>query len=287
MFGLILALLTAVSQSGIETISKKTLKDFDSEIIGFSIFVFAIPFLVTALLIDGIPVIQNPFWYSMIASGFLNLIAIMLFTRSLKLSPISISIPMLAFSPVFLLITSPIMINEFPTLWGVIGILFIVFGAYLLNVDRNKMSLAGPFVSIFKEKGPFLMLGVAGIWSVSANFDKVGVQSSSPFFYALAVFVFVSIILSIVLMIQSKKNFLVIKKNIKKLLPLGMFGSLVAIFQTHSYELEIVPYVIAIKRTSILFSSIAGFVFFNEKQMKQRLMAIGIMIIGVFIIFLS
>lgn len=287
MLGLILALFTAVSQSGIETFSKKNLKDFDSEIIGFSIFVFAIPFLGTMLFVEGIPIIQESFWPSMIASGSLNLVAIILFTRSLKVSPISISVPMLAFSPVFLLITSPIMVNEFPTSGGIIGILFIVFGAYLLNLDRKKMSLSGPFVSIFKEKGPLFMLGVAGIWSISANFDKIGVQSSSPFFYAFSVFVFVTIILGIALMIKSKKNIIVIKKNIKKLFPLGIFGSLVAIFQTNSYELEIVPYVIAIKRTSILFSSIIGFIFFDEKEMKQRLTAIGIMILGVFLIFLS
>ena len=282
-----MAVFTALSQSGIETLSKKTLKDFDSEVIGFSIFIFALPFLLVVLSISGIPSIGESFVYAVIASGLLNVVAILLFTKSLQLSALSLSVPMLAFTPVFLLITSPLIVGEFPSEFGLYGIFMIVGGAYLLNLDTQKFNLLSPFVSIIKEKGIFWMLCVAGIWSISANFDKIGVQNSSPIFYATTVFAFVTLILTIILIIKSKNNLIIIQKNFKKLFPLGVFGSLVAIFQTNSYDLEIVPYVIAIKRTSILFSSFIGFVIFKEPKVKQRLIAIGIMIIGVFLIFMN
>jgi uncharacterized membrane protein len=49
---------------------------------------------------------------------------------------------------------------------------------------------------------------------------------------------------------------------------------------------QIVPYVIAIKRTSILFSVLYGMLIFKEKNILQRLIATFIMFAGILLIIL-
>ena len=285
MFGLILALFAALAQSSVDVLSKKNLKDTDPEIIAFSIFFFALPFLAISLIFSGIPEIKNEFMLPLVLSSSLNILAIVMFSHSLKISEISVSIPMLSFSPVFLLLTSPIIIGEFPSIIGIFGIILIVLGTYFLNFDKKNPSFLTPFLILAKSKGPALMLIVAIIWSISPNFDKIGIINSSPNFYAFALFSFVSCGMTIIIFFKSKNNFGLIKNNMKKLFPIGFFGALTAIFQTYAYDQEIVPYVVSIKRISILFSSISGLTLLKEEKIKQRIPGITLMIIGVFLIF--
>jgi len=49
-------------------------------------------------------------------------------------------------------------------------------------------------------------------------------------------------------------------------------------------RLTLVPYIIAVKRTSVIMSSLFGFIIFKEKGLKQRLMGAALMVLGVFII---
>jgi len=45
-----------------------------------------------------------------------------------------------------------------------------------------------------------------------------------------------------------------------------------------------VPYVIAIKRTSVIMTSLVGFFLLKEKGIKERLVGISLMVVGVFLI---
>jgi uncharacterized membrane protein len=41
---------------------------------------------------------------------------------------------------------------------------------------------------------------------------------------------------------------------------------------------------IAVKRTSLIYSTILGYLFFKEKNIRQRLIGVIIIVIGVFLI---
>jgi len=53
-----------------------------------------------------------------------------------------------------------------------------------------------------------------------------------------------------------------------------------------AYTMAIVPYVVSIKRTSILISVLMGGLIFKEKQLGKRLLAVLIMLAGVILITL-
>jgi len=54
----------------------------------------------------------------------------------------------------------------------------------------------------------------------------------------------------------------------------------------HFYAIEIakVAYMIAVKRTILIYSTILGYLFFKEKNIRQRLIGVIIIVIGVFLI---
>ena len=112
-----------------------------------------VPFLVLGFIFFGMPR-ATPMFYAVI---FINIIiffvAQMLMIKSLEVSNLSVSIPMLSFTPVFLLLTSYLMLNEFPTLAGLLGVLLVVLGSYILNLHESKQGYLEPVKSIFRNKG--------------------------------------------------------------------------------------------------------------------------------------
>ena len=75
-----------------------------------------------------------------------------------------------------------------------------------------------------------------------------------------------------------------IRANAFWLLGIGLCMALLMIFQMNALKLTIVPYVIAIKRTSIIMTSLWGLLFLKESGTRERLWAVVCMVVGVFVI---
>src|ERR1700676_2291600 len=114
--------------------------------------------------------------------------------RALQLSPISTVVPMLSFTPAFLILTGWIGFGELPTPQKLIGIVLIVAGAFTIHVDLLSEGLLAPLQAIFRERGSRYMLGVALIFSITNPIEKRIVLMSGPFTEALA-YAFGSVIL--------------------------------------------------------------------------------------------
>jgi uncharacterized membrane protein len=286
MVWFLLALMTALFESLKDVFSKKSLKKTDEYIVVLSLSLFALPFLLPLLFFIEIPNLGNNFWWALVTLSILNIITTTLYIKAIKISDLSLTVPLLAFTPLFLLFTSPFMVGEFPTLTGLIGVILIVIGAYELNIKKQKQGYLEPFKALVKEKGPRLMLLVALIWSFSSNIDKIGIQNSSPIFWVITTRILIASLMLIVVFFKSKDKIYQISKNYKSLLPIGLIISLILITQMIAISLTLVSYVIAIKRTSIIFSVIFGFLIFKEKGIKERLIGSIIMVFGVLLIIL-
>jgi uncharacterized membrane protein len=71
-----------------------------------------------------------------IASGGIKVIAGFLYQRALHLSPLSATVPYLAFTPVLLVFTSFFMMHETPSYQGLLGVLIVTIGGYLLTIEQ-------------------------------------------------------------------------------------------------------------------------------------------------------
>ena len=112
--------------------------------------------------------------------------------------------PMLSFTPLVLLITAPILVGEFPSLLGLGGVVLIVVGSYLLNIDLKNMSVLEPLRAIIRNKGTRLMLIVATLWGISGAFDKMALNNSSVFQYIT--FLNIVVFISTTIMVISQKE---------------------------------------------------------------------------------
>ncbi len=282
----IFAVLTALFRSFTDVAGKIGLKNLDEYIVAWSLFLFALPFISLLLIFTEIPEIGNDFWIALLVGGILNVFTNLIYMRAIKLSDLSITIPMVTFTPLFMLITSPIIIGEFPNVYGIIGIFLIVAGSYILNFKEKSKGYLAPFKALLREKGPRLMLLVAFIWSITANFDKIGIQNSSVFFWPVTVNAFIAVGFIPVILLKSKNKLHQIRKNYKTLLPVGFFHGLMIVFQMVAVSMTLVAYVISIKRTSAVISVVFGSLFFKEKGLRERLLGASIMIAGVVLITL-
>src|SRR6056297_4107074 len=189
------AFLTALFESLKDLSGKFGLGQLNEFFISWSMSALALPILLPILLYLGIPELNATFWKAIMVGGVLNAVSLVLYMRAIRVSDLSVTIPMITFTPLFLLITSPFMVGEYPSTIGVFGVLLIVGGSYLLNIQSRGQGVLEPFKRLLVDPGPRLMLLVAFIWSFTSNIDKIGVQNSSPIFWSVAMTCFLTVAL--------------------------------------------------------------------------------------------
>lgn len=287
MIWLIYSLLAAFFDSTTSAFSKRGAQKINLLSAAWAQRFFALFILIPlAIFYRSFQPVNSTFWMALLATSSLNVISSLLFIKAIKDSPLSLTLPITTFTPVFLLITSPIMIGEFPKPLGIIGILSVVVGSYILNLSKRVHGPFEPILSIFKTQGTRLMLMVAIIWSISSNFDKIVVQNSNPFLAALSSASAILLFLTFILWIK-RVSIWYILQNSKILAPIGLAGGLSNAFQNTAISMTLVANVISVKRTSTLFGVLWGKTFFKEQDIKERFLGAIIMVLGVILITLS
>lgn len=225
---------------------------------------FAIGFvpLLGATLLWGEWTFSDDFWLAFPVVIVGNLIAVTSYYRAMKMSELSIVMPLVSLSPVFMIVTSRIIVNESLSNAGVAGVVLVVAGAYFLGCSKDRGTLMAPFRALLRDKGAQWALLVSFIWSITANFDKVCVLNSNPLAYPTLfsiVMAFVSVpILWRVNRFQEIRN-LRADPNINVAVLGLLYGSMLAC-QMSAVAVMAVPYVIAIKRAGLLVGVIVGIV---------------------------
>ncbi len=282
---LLFAFLTAFFESLKDVTSKLGLKNVNEYVLTWAMFAFSLFLLLPLLFFIEIPNLNQRFFLALISGGFINMIAFLLYTKAIKISDLSVTVPLVSSTPLFLLVTSPLIVQEYSTFSDVIGIILIVIGAYFLNLKTQEKNYFAPFQSLLTHKGSQYMLGVAFLWSFSANIDKVGVQNSSTLFWAISNHIFLTICIFPIAFYQAKNLFLSqLKTHFFTLLPIGLTQGFVILFQMKAIEIALVSQVISVKRLSTLLSVFWGYLLFKETNIKSRAIGATIMILGVIVI---
>ncbi|PSB28697.1 hypothetical protein C7B69_09930 [filamentous cyanobacterium Phorm 46] len=286
MTWLILGIFTAFFEAVKDVFGKQNLKKSDEYVVAWSLSFFSVIFLIPWVIYTGIPTLNTQFWISLLIGGSINAVATLLYIKAIKLSDLSLTVPLVALTPLFMLLTSPLIVGEYPNFFDYIGIFLIVIGSYLLNIKEKSQGYLAPFKALLNEPGPKFMLIVAFLWSITSNFDKIGVKNSSPIFWLFSLFGTMSILLLPILLHKTPNPGTKILKQLPMLATMGFFNAIGVLCQMQALTLTLVVQVIAIKRTSVLMGVLFGHFIFKEKDIQQRLLGAGIMVLGVFFISL-
>lgn len=282
MTWVLFALTTAFALSTADALSKRALSDTDDLVMVWVREGYALPFLALAFLFVPVPKLDAVFWLTVAALVPLEIIALILYIRAIRLSPLSLTVPFLALSPVFIIFIAFAFLGELPDRSGVAGILLITAGAYLLNASASSKGILGPLRAILKEPGSILMLVVAVIYSVTSTLGKVAVQHSSPVFFGFFYPFTLTVVLTIFLGARGKLGHVFSKPA--TFIPIGLCTSAMIISHFIAISMTQVAYMIAVKRTSLVFSVIYGWLLFKEEKIKERLVGSALMLGGMVLI---
>ena len=108
------------------------------------------------LLQQPIPQLPPAFWGWLAALVPLEILAMLLYMRAIRDYPLASTLPYLAFTPVFVVISGYLLLGEAVSLRGLIGILAVVTGAWLMN--RREIAVRGwrartPLQAIIRNPG--------------------------------------------------------------------------------------------------------------------------------------
>jgi len=284
---IVFGLVSAISDAAKNIFAKKSSQHFDPLVITWA-WVFYSMFVFLPLMVTKIPArLDVIFWQSFILRILLDSFAFILFSKAIQKSDLSMSLPMLTFTPVFTLFTGMLINREFPNTLESVGMIMIVFGAYILNLKNTRKNIWQPILSIYEDKGTLIMFIVACIWGITTSLHKLAILHSNPYFYAGLSSLALTTVFTPLAIIKNKKDFqrAISLKNLPSLLPIGLLDGVTTLTLFLSQNLAFSVLAISLKRTSIFFSAIFGWLFFKEK-IKNRLIPIIVMIGGVILITL-
>jgi len=286
MLWAILSILSGFSAVTSDALLKKHLARANTMLVVWSRFAFASLFLLLLLPFVEIPKLDATFWGIALVLVPLEIAALFLYVKAVQQSPLSLTLPFLAFTPLFLIPISFILLGELPTMIGMLGIVLIVAGSYVLNFSQIGKGIFEPFKTLFRNKGSLMMVAVAFIYSITSAISKIAVQRSNAVFFSVFYTILILIALSIFIFNELIRNFKGIKTNIEGFAFSGFFYGLMILFHFVALSLIIVPYMIALKRTSSIFGVAYGWLMFKERKIAERMIGALIMVLGVILILL-
>jgi drug/metabolite transporter (DMT)-like permease len=251
---------------------------------------FTVPaiLLVPLLFLYPLPDVPLIFWAWVGALVPLEILAMGLYLLAIRDSPLHLTLPYLAFTPVLNVITGWLVLGETISSQGLCGILLVVGGAYLLNIRQLKPhnNVLAPFSAITRERGSRLMLTVASIYSLTSVAGKGAMMYATPESFGALYFALIGSALAAGTALYQPANLRVLAHQPAKTLVVG--GLMAIMIVTHFLALSLVEvaYMIAVKRTSLLFAILLGALMFKERHLAQHLGAGGLMVAGVALILI-
>jgi uncharacterized membrane protein len=273
-----------------EVFSKLLMRENDEWTVGCCVVLVALPFLVPLLIgRNTLPLSQDLFILIAIQIPF-EILAYYIYLSAIRIAPLSLSVPYLSFTPVFAILTAALLLQEQISVQGFLGILIITVGAYVLNIERFAHHPLDPLKAIFRSSGSRRMLMVALIWSLTSTLGKKGVQLSDPTFFGVVYMASLSIPMAAIAGWRAKRHTATINlkgRNRIWLILGGLSTALSMLAHFHAIKLAPVSYMIAVKRTSLIFSVLYGGLIFREEHIRQRLLGTGIMLSGAILLYLA
>jgi len=284
----IYAFISAFSETGKDVLGKSSATKTNVLVTAFSVQFFGLLFLMPLLILTGIPLIKPNFWIGLLLAIFTIPTSQILYFRAVKLSPLSISVPVLSINPIFTALLSWFFDKRLPDGLGWLGIIIICIGLYLSRLEKDvlRQGIWSPLRSIFQDPGSLSMLGVAFIWSLGAHISKMTVVASSPIFAAVSFFILGSILLTLIGVFTRQFSLQLIQSQIGKLSLLGFFSGVSELAMNCAMAIGFTPYVISIKRSNIVWSSLLGKLLYQEKLSFIKLIGIMLMFSGIVLLLL-
>jgi drug/metabolite transporter (DMT)-like permease len=277
----LLAVLCGFAVASTDALVKTALRSHSALPVAWARYALAAPFLLTVLPAGAPPDAPLAFALTLLAAAPVEILALVLYTKAIQKSPLSLCAPFLAFTPAFVLVTGWVTLAERPDAAGAAGVLLVCAGAYTLSMRPETPGILAPFRNFAREPGSVYMALVAVLYSVTSVLGKRLVLLSSPLFTASVYLFAVSLLFAPVVAYRHGPG---VFRQIfaSRLLWAAGAGSTV-MYVLHNFAVSMAPvaHMIAVKRVSLLFGVLYGVVVFKEGGARNRVPGAVLMLLGV------
>jgi len=283
---IVLSLMSAFSLATSDALTKRVITPSNEYIIAWFRVVYALPGLALAAALTPAPALDGTFFLAFCSALPLEIVAILLYYKALRISPLSLSLPFLSLTPVFLILFSWIIMGQAVSLLGAAGIALIALGGYGLNLSSLRAGPLGPLKAVARERGSLYMLVVALIYSATSALGKLAIAHSSPAFFGATYYLALAVcLLPVIALRRGGWRFLAELRGTARvaLLP-GVFDAVHSVSHFYAVSMANVAYMVAIKRSSLLIGSAYGYFLFGERNFRERLIGSLLMFTGFVII---
>ena len=230
------------------------------------------------------------FWPNMIIAASLAVGSNALLVYALQSTGLSVLGPINAYKSVISLILGVFLLGEIPAPLGLAGVLLIVAGSYFV-VDRDsKQPRTNAFALFFRERGIQFRFAALALSATEAIFLKKALLLSSP----LITFIFWSILglpiaaAAIVLLVRPRlgNDVVVLRHHWRTYVRLATTTGVMQLTSLLTFGKLQVGYSLALFQLSTLISVFLGYRYFQEGQIRKRLVGSLIMAAGAALIVL-
>ncbi|MBX7143919.1 MAG: DMT family transporter [Oligoflexia bacterium] len=285
MLGAVIALGGAALHAAKDIISKSLSSRVDGATSTFASFAFAIPFYLAALFILWLTGLEDfaltpAFWTWIVLRSLSDVCAEWFKMHSFTHGDLSVVSSLVAMSPVVLLIVSPLVTGDVPSLLGIVGVCISVSGtAVMLYRPRNSATR-----SDLRSIG--LALLSAFFFAMNACFDRLAVRTASPTLSGFAMTVGACIIV-IPSMVGKPQRWSSLAGELRRFSARGLLEFVFMVAKLSALQYMQAPYVVALLRSSVLFSVFGGRMFFAEGGFRRRLFAALLIVVGIACVLLG
>ncbi|MCF7983508.1 MAG: EamA family transporter [Thiohalocapsa sp.] len=296
-----LALLCAFALASADAATKAWLGDYSAR--ELALIRFSLSAVLLLPLLGGLPspmTLPAQFWGWMLLMWPLEIAAMLLYMAAIRDHPLSLTVPFLAFTPVFVVGIAYLLLGEQVSAQGLVGIVLVVVGAWLLNVGRARLrdwrSWARPLAAILWEPGSRMMLAVAVIFAFTSTMGKIALEYIPAQQFGAFYFMTLGLLVPLLFATPGLRRMVPgeprsLRRMVERLLrrpaavlTVAALNALMIVTHFMALALVEVAYMIAVKRTSLLFGILYGALLFREPDMRTRMPAGAVMLAGVAII---
>lgn len=250
-----------------------------------------VPFLVWAAL-GGPPwgaLAHRAYLVPAVASVVLNVGANLAFLQALRVSPLSVVVPLLSLTPVFATLLAVPLLGERLGPAGLAGVALVVAGAFWLHAPRSGAADGPRSVrGSLREPGALLAAFTAFAWSLTLPLDKLAAQEAGAPLHGAVLNAGVAAGLLAVLLARRELASLAAVRRVPGLFLLAVGMSALALaLQLVALRFVLVAWVETTKRcVGNLSAVLVGRALFGEPVTARKLLAVALMAAGVSLLFL-
>ena len=192
---------------------------------------------------------------------------------SYKYADVSMVYPITTSSPFFIMIWAYFILDERVTPLGILGIVLVLSGCYIMNITKGKGNKSG-------------------MYGILIAFHKMGVASVNTHLYIMLMADFMSFYSVMFTIISHRKSVTLHRKvHVPVQWKLVILGGFAMAASTVTYRLALIDmqisYASALRQLSSLFGVLMGIFFLKESYGKQRIIGGIVIVAGIMLIRLN